>query len=131
MQQSRQMLHRAFGGVVLGMALLAPVQTAVWAETITISMKDRFFSPWRIVVKAGTTVQWVNDDTELHQVISGRTPFDRDLGHPMNSGMLMWNTKYAYTFTNPGSYWYMCVIHSSLEERFWEMGMIGEVVVVP
>jgi plastocyanin len=122
------MRYGALVGVTLALVLTASM---VGADTVTISMKDRFFSPWRIVVKAGTTVQWVNDDTELHQVISGRTLYDRDLGHPMNSGILMWNTKYAYTFTNPGSYWYMCVIHSSLEERFWEMGMIGEVMVVP
>lgn len=121
-------MYGAVVGVVLAMLFTA---SGIGAETITISMKDRFFSPWRIVVKAGTTVQWVNDDTELHQVMSGRTPFDRDLGHPMNSGTLMWNTKYAYTFTNPGSYRYMCVIHSSLEERSGEMGMVGEVVVVP
>ena len=122
------MRYGALVGVSVALVLTASM---VGADTVTISMKDRFFSPWRIVVKAGTTVEWVNDDTELHQVISGRTPYDRDLGHPMNSGMLMWNTKYAYTFTNPGSYWYMCVIHSSLEEQFWEMGMVGEVVVVP
>jgi plastocyanin len=122
------MRYGALVGVSLALVLTASM---VGADTVTISMKDRFFSPWRIVVKAGTTVQWVNDDTELHQVISGRTLYDRDLGRPMNSGLLMWNTKYAYTFTNPGSYWYMCVIHSSLEERFWEMGMIGEVMVVP
>lgn len=122
------MKYGALVGVVLAMLLTA---SWVWAETITISMKDRFFSPWRIVVKAGTTVQWVNDDTELHQVISGRTLYDRDLGHPMNSGLMMWDTKYAYTFTKPGSYWYMCVIHSSLDERLWEMGMVGEVVVAP
>ena len=122
------MMYGALFGVVLAMLFTA---SGIGAETITISMKDRFFSPWRIVVKAGTTVQWVNDDTELHQVISGRTPYDRDLGRPMNSGMMMWNTKYAHTFTNPGSYWYMCVIHSALEAQFWEMGMVGEVVVVP
>jgi len=122
------MMYGALFGVVLTMLFTA---SGIGAETITISMKDRFFSPWRIVVKAGTTVQWVNDDTELHQVISGRTPYDRDLGRPMNSGMMMWNTKYAHTFTKPGSYWYMCVIHSALDDGSGAMGMVGEVVVVP
>ena len=122
------MMYGALFGVVLTMLFTA---SGIGAETITISMKDRFFSPWRIVVKAGTTVQWVNDDTELHQVISGRTPYDRDMGRPMNSGTMMWNTKYAHTFTNPGSYWYMCVIHSALDDGLGAMGMVGEVVVVP
>lgn len=122
------MRYGALVGVSVALVLTASM---AGAETITISMKDRFFSPWRIVVQAGTTVEWLNDDTELHQVISGRTPYDRDLGRPMNSGMMMWNTKYAYTFTNPGSYWYMCVIHSALADGSGAMGMVGEVVVVP
>ena len=122
------MRYGALVGVSLALVLTASM---VGADTITISMKDRFFSPWRIVVQAGTTVEWMNDDTELHQVISGRTPYDRDLGRPMNSGMMMWNTKYAYTFSKPGSYWYMCVIHSALDGGSGEMGMVGEVVVVP
>jgi len=122
------MRYGALVGVSLALVLAASM---AGAETVTISMKDRFFSPWRIVVQAGTTVEWMNDDTELHQVISGRTPYDRDLGRPMNSGMMMWNTKYAYTFSKPGSYWYMCVIHSALDGGSGEMGMVGEVVVVP
>ena len=122
------MRYDALVGVSLALVLAASM---AGAETVTISMKDRFFSPWRIVVQAGTTVEWMNDDTELHQVISGRTPYDRDLGRPMNSGMMMWNTKYAYTFSKPGSYWYMCVIHSALDDGSGAMGMVGEVVVVP
>lgn len=114
------------GVAVLASLLASPVR----AETVTISMKDRVFTPQRIVVKIGDTVQWVNDDTELHQVISGRTPFDRDLGHLMNSGLLMWSAKYAFTFTRPGSYQYLCVIHRSLEDRPGSQGMVGEVVVI-
>lgn len=120
-----------YGALVGASVALALTASMVGAETVTISMKDRFFSPWRIVVKAGTTVEWVNDDTELHQVVSGRTLYDRDLGRPMNSGLLMWNTKYAHTFTNPGSYWYLCVIHSALDDGSGAMGMVGEVMVAP
>ena len=122
------MRYGALVGVSVALVLTASM---AGAETITISMKDRFFSPWRIVVKAGATVQWVNDDTELHQVISGRTTYDRDLGRPLNSGMMMWNTTYAHVFANPGSYWYLCVIHSALDDGSGALGMVGEVVVVP
>lgn len=114
-------------GAVVGVSLLASVGRA---ETVTVSMKDRAFTPQRIVVKMGDTVQWVNDDTELHQVISGATPYDPDLGHPMMSGIIMWNARYAFTFTKPGSYQYLCVIHRSLEDRPGSQGMVGEVVVI-
>lgn len=99
------------------------------AETVRVSMKDRIFTPQRIEVKVGDTVEWINDDTELHQVISGESPYDRDLGHPMNSGLVMWNGRYAYTFTKPGAYRYMCVIHRSLEDQQGSRGMVGEIIV--
>lgn len=113
------------------MSLLASVG---WAETVTVSMKDRAFTPEQVIVKVGDTVRWVNDDTEVHQVISGKTPFDPYLGYPMNSGVLLWNTAYAFTFTTPGSYRYMCVIHRALVEHVGTqgmvgLGMVGEVVV--
>lgn len=113
------------GVAVLACSLASPAQ----AETVTISTKDRSFTPQIVTVKVGDTVQWVNDDTELHQVISGRTSYDRDLGHPMNSGVLMWNAQYAFTFTKPGSYLYMCVIHRALDEQPGARGMVGEVIV--
>lgn len=109
--------------------LLAPAQEQLRAETITVLMKDRVFVPEKITVKTGDAVQWVNVDTELHQVISGETLDDRNLGHPMNSGLLMWNTRYVFTFTKPGTYQYMCVIHRALEENQGGGGMVGEVIV--
>jgi plastocyanin len=88
------------GVAVLACSLAIPLQ----AETVTVSMKDRVFTPQQVVVKVGDTVRWINDDTELHQVISGRTITDKDLGRPMNSGAMLWNAAYAYTFAKPGAY---------------------------
>ncbi len=113
------------GVAVLAYSLASPAQ----AETVTISMKDRSFTPQIVRVKVGDTVQWVNDDTELHQVISGRTPYDKDLGQPMNSGAMLWKAAYAYTFATPGAYPYMCVIHRALDEQPGARGMVGEVIV--
>ena len=123
------MARGALLALTVVMLLLAPAQEQLRAETITVLMKDRVFIPEKITVKTGDTVQWVNVDTELHQVISGETLYDRDLGHPMNSGLLMWNTRYAFTFTKPGTYPYMCVIHRPLEESREGGGMVGAVIV--
>lgn len=114
------------GVAVLASLLASPAQ----AETVTISMKDRAFHPQRIEVKVGDRVQWVNEDTELHNVISGATPYDPDLGHPMMSGIVMWNASYVFTFTKPGSYRYLCFIHSSMEDpSVGVKGMVGEIIV--
>lgn len=119
-----------FGWVTgCGVALaLAPASDGR-AETVRISMKDRSFTPQRVEVRAGDTVEWINDDMELHQVISGESPYDRDLGHLMNSGLVMWNGRYAYTFMKPGVYRYMCVIHRSLDDQPGARGMVGEIIV--
>ncbi len=115
--------------------LLGVLATVFWvsegvAETVTVTMKDRAFTPQRVVVKAGDTVKWENNDTEIHNVISGATPYDPNLGHPMMSGIIMWNSAYAFTFAEPGSYRYMCFIHSSMESDQQKVrGMVGEVVV--
>ena len=122
-----RMRYRALIGVLAMLCL--PVSASV-AETVTISMKDRAFHPQRIAVKVGDRVQWVNDDTELHNVISGATPYDPNLGHPMMSGIVMWNASYVFTFTTPGLYPYLCFIHSWMEDPSAGVkGMVGEIVV--
>lgn len=123
------MAQRVLVVLALVILLLAPAQEQLRAETITVLMKDRVFVPEKITVKTGDTVQWFNVDTELHQVISGETLYDPNLGHPMNSGLLMWNTRYVFTFTKPGTYRYMCVIHRALEESQGGDRMVGEVIV--
>jgi plastocyanin len=122
----RQGATRASAGTVLFLWLAGSVAAA---ETVTVSMKDRVFHPDHVNVSVGDTVQWINDDTELHQVISGRSLSDRNLGAVMNSGTLLWNQGYRFTFTKAGVYPYMCVIHRSLNEAQGELGMVGEIVV--
>jgi len=118
-----------YGLLVCALAAMPALASQGIAETVTITMKDRAFTPQRIVVKVGDTVKWENQDTELHNVISGATLYDPDLGHPMMSGVIMWNSTYAFSFAQPGSYRYMCVIHSSMESDQRVRGMIGEVIV--
>jgi plastocyanin len=123
------MLKSVLCGAALALGVDGSAGSAGGAETVTVSMKGRMFHPEHITVRVGDTVQWINDDTELHQVISGRSSFDRNAGSPMNSGILIWNQHYAFTFTTPGTYPYMCVIHRSLNDGKGEMGMVGEIVV--
>lgn len=115
--------------VVWGAALMLVIVSDAGAETLRVSMKDRVFTPQVVQVKVGDRVEWINDDTELHQVVSGESPYDQNLGRPMNSGLVMWNGHYAFTFTKPGAYPYMCVIHRSLNDSPGSRGMVGEIIV--
>jgi plastocyanin len=105
--------------------------TAGEAGQVTISMKNRQFSPDTVTVKVGDSVVWINDDEDVHQVISGKDLSDPSLGKPLDSGTLLPGQRLTFTFTKPGTYPYMCVIHWSLQSITGKGGMLGEVVVEP
>ena len=65
---------------------------------------DNFaFAPQRVVVKAGTTVTWINDDDIPHTVASSTKLF--------KSNALDTKDKFSFTFTTPGAYEYFCSLH--------------------
>jgi len=65
---------------------------------------DNFaFAPHRVVVKAGTTVTWINDDDIPHTIASSTKLF--------KSNALDTKDKFSFTFTTPGAYEYFCSLH--------------------
>ena len=118
--------------VVLVMLVLSwLVAGPVLAETFKVSMKDRQFTPDVLKVKVGDTVEWINDDQDVHQVISGKDLQDPNLAKPLDGGTLLPGQHYLFKFEKPGTYPYMCVIHWSLQSISGKGGMLGEVVVEP
>jgi plastocyanin len=101
------------------------------AERPKISMKNREFAPETITVKVGESVEWLNDDQDVHQVISGKDLQDPNLGKPLDSGTLLPGQYFIFSFDKPGRYPYMCVIHWSLQSISGKGGMLGEVIVEP
>ncbi|MCV0392527.1 MAG: hypothetical protein K5790_04435 [Nitrosopumilus sp.] len=67
------------------------------------------YSPAKITIKAGDTVQWVNVDTAAHTVTGG-SPADGPSG-VFDSSLVMANANYAFTFDKAGSYKYFCMVH--------------------
>lgn len=83
-------------------------------ETDQVTIADLAFGPEVIVVQAGTTVRFANEDTEAHTIThddgefqTGAIPPGESLGLP---------------FPEPGTYTYHCEIHPA---------MTGTVVVTP
>ena len=70
------------------------------------------FAPEDIVVPAGTTVTWTNNDFVDHTTTSDGTGW--------NSGVVAPGGKFSVTFRSAGSFPYHCTIHP---------GMVGTVVV--
>lgn len=84
------------------------------ATAVTAKIADFAFSPEPITVKAGGTVTWTNDDPFAHTVKAKDATFD--------SADLVEGATFRHTFSQPGSYPYICGIHNS---------MTGTVVVLP
>ncbi len=64
------------------------------------------FGPQTLMVKAGTTVTWVNHDDTAHTV----TSVDKVFG----SNALDTGDQISYEFKTPGTYKYYCTIHPQM-----------------
>lgn len=108
------------------------------------------FLPGKMVIHAGQSVTWTNHDPETpHTITFGEEPGGGPLGafapsgtgidgpghatlsspnETANSGVvgagLPFGTTFTATFTNPGTYHFICALHDTL-------GMTGTIVVVP
>jgi plastocyanin len=99
------------------------------AVVIKMSDKPPKFLPDRVTIKAGQTVEWVNNAKTLHSVDGDPTmalkPSDVSLppgAKPFDSGFMKPDATWDYTFKVPGTYRYTCVPHE-------KDGMNGEIVV--
>jgi len=86
--------------------------------TASVSAMNLQFSPSVLVIAAGTTVTWTNNDgsTTGHTVTSS-TP-----GYGFDSGIFAGGGTYSYTFVRPGTYDYFCIPHTLFN-------MTGQVIV--
>ncbi len=73
--------------------------------TNTVSIKNFAFVPISITVKVGTTVTWTNADQDPHTVTS-----DGKSG-PLNSKPMNQGDTFQYTFSQAGTFSYLCTIH--------------------
>ena len=89
-------------------------QTLAGAESATATVQNFTFTPERLIVKAGTTVTWRNEDDIPHTVTSESRLF--------KSKALDTDDTFSFTFTEPGSYAYFCSLHPR---------MTGTIVVEP
>jgi plastocyanin len=86
---------------------------------VAIPGEDRFL-PFALTIRAGDTVEWVNEDTDDHTVVSDDifnttgpkvnhllTGTDKNGGKP--------GPPFAITFEHPGQFVYYCRFHSHLD----------------
>jgi plastocyanin len=78
------------------------------AGSFEIEIADFQFGPADAVVPAGTEVVWLNNDTDVHSIISTGDLF-------ANSDIFDPGQSYGVTFTEPGTYAYTCGVHPFME----------------
>ena len=71
-----------------------------------VAIRDFMFSPTSLVVAVGTKVSWKNFDGELHTI--------RSIDDSFRSGALEHNDSFSHRFNTPGTYRYVCSIHSQM-----------------
>ncbi len=112
------------GGLMVGL-LAGPTEARLLSNSgaqadITIvqgagvQTNSQSYTPGTFTVKTGTTVTWVNRDATAHTVTA--------TGGVFNSGNMDSGSVYKFTFTQAGTYQYVCNYHS------W---MKGTIVVTP
>ena len=84
-------------------------------------MGDQAYDPNPVNVKAGDTVTWTNDDSQIHTVTSGTDSSDPNTGKEFDSSMLSQNQTFSHKFTTAGEFPYFCQLHPT---------MVGNVIVV-
>lgn len=83
----------------------APAAGAVapTGEVVRVGMRNMAYTPARLEIAAGTTVEWVNNDPLVHTVTAPDKSFD--------SGNIPAGGTFRHTFTTPGTYTILCTPH--------------------
>lgn len=101
-------------------------------EAVTIDMTDALtFAPAQVTITVGGTVTWENPSTVVHTATGDpdnvADPDNVELpdgAEPWDSGFVQPGDSFSHTFTEPGTYHYVCVPHEGV-------GMAGTIIVQP
>jgi len=70
-------------------------------QVVDVGIRDFNFEPESVTIATGDTVRWTNTDPAVHTIDGGM----------FRSEALSQNESYSYTFTEAGTYYYMCAVH--------------------
>jgi amicyanin len=105
---SRRILVVIVAALALGAALLAAGATRAGTGHL-VEIEGFAFAPQTLTIRAGDTVTWTNLDDVEHTATSTSGAFD--------SGLLAQGESYTVTFTEPGTYDYLCTPHPMMTGR--------------
>jgi len=102
-------MTRGLAGVVLAaLAVLTfAVSTASAATTHQIPIAKYAYQPATMTVHVGDVVTWTNQDQAAHDVAGGT----------FHSPMLAQGQSWSFTFTQPGTFDYVCSVHPDMRAQ--------------
>jgi plastocyanin len=105
----RRTLAAAAGTALLAVATGAIAQQVAAARSAEISIENFSFTPTTLTVAPGTSVTWVNNDEEPHNVVNvgGQSRLFKSV---LDGG-----DKYTFVFDKAGTYKYICSVHPHME----------------
>jgi len=91
----------------IALTLLLFASTPLFAETVTIEIKDFLFQPNKITINLGDTVKWTNKGQFPHTSTSDKGLWD--------SSTLSAGASFSRVFKKPGTFAYHCAIHPGMK----------------
>lgn len=90
----------------------AETSTESESATASVAIPGFEFSPIRIGIDPGTTVEWTNQDSAGHNVVSDQF-HEKAVAWEFESATLSQGESTSYTFEESGVYEYFCSIHGA------------------
>jgi plastocyanin len=101
-----------------GAIVMSPFDLEAAAGEVDVAMVNFSFSPAQLIVRAGATVTWTNNDAVDHTATSDDGAWD--------SGLFGGGGTFSFTFDEPGIYPYYCMPHGGPGGQ----GMSGTIIVI-
>lgn len=106
LEMTGQIAVRDASGVVPPPA--TPVASPV-AGAASVRIANLAFEPSTLTIPAGSTVTWSNDDVTPHTATAENGQFDSGIFDP--------GASFSWTFTEPGTFAYHCLLHPTMQGR--------------
>jgi plastocyanin len=101
------------GGLSISNALVYAQGASVSIVPNASTMGDKAYSPNPAELKAGESVTWTNDDSQIHTATSGAVGAE-DSGKVFDSGILSPKATFDFKFDQAGEYDYYCTLHPQM-----------------
>ena len=115
-------MHRSILRLLsLALLALAPSVAAARMHQMVIVPEEDRFTPFGLTIRAGDSVQWINQDTDDHSVVSddafntaGHQGFNMVLPGTDSTGGQFGTL--TLRFNHPGTFLYFCRFHAHLDD---------------